>query len=938
MNRVVLVTLLITLTALDGLAKFLVNGSKDTSYRLPREVIPEHYDLEVHTHLNDDGKEFRFHGMVNITVRSRYNSIDITLHSKNLSIAENNISIRDLYHKRQVKIFAIAYDPRNDFLIIRTAGLFREGHRYRLSIPFEAELKADVIGYYRSSYLNSESGQRVWLSTTQFQAIHARRAFPCFDEPELKATFNVSLGHHRKYNALSNMPLIRSETSANQPNWIVDHFDKSVLMSSYLVGYSINDYSSVEASSNDRSTAVTVRSWTRKDATANLQYANEIAVKLIHLYEQNFNLQFPLPKLDFISIPDMLFAAMENWGLVTFTEAGLEYSPSAATIENQHFVASVVAHEIAHMWFGNLVTMRWWTDLWLNEGFARYTEFQAVDYLHPEWRSLDDIIIEDLQEIFKFDALNSSHAVSITIGNPEEIPQLFDSISYKKGSAIVRMMNMFLGDDVYHRGIARYLQRFKYGNAAQDDLWKALTEEASEAGSFPDFFDVKTIMDSWTLQTGYPVVTVERNYVNRTIAFRQMRFMYDGTIGDSACWWVPLTISTARQPNFDQTQPQDWLSCSRETIIVLPDPPCDNEWIIVNHKLAGLYKVQYDYDNYRLLAIQLKSSGFHAINPINRAQLIDDALDFSWSGIQDYSIAFSLLNYLPSESEYIPWKAALTNLDVLGRILENTSYHDTYQAYVSHLLTPLYSRLNVFQTKDTTSRLGQARLRKLVTDWACRMNIGDCVVSAVKLFDNWITNGTNSVPLNLRSTVYCTAIREGSQREWDFLWARYRDGNIASSERSAVAQGLSCTKDVELMGRLLYWSTGNTPVLRLEDTTVVFYTIAEQQDGKPVAKRFLFDNIDKMADYVNPETFESRLASHVKVLAQQITSKPDLVELAQFVTSKQTILAGNSLAIRQALELAHLNIQWMQNQLEEFVSYLKLLAMNGFNASVVEWF
>ncbi|XP_062552054.1 aminopeptidase N-like [Armigeres subalbatus] len=916
-----------------------VQGGGRPSYRLPREVIPEHYDLEVHTHLGDDGEGFRFFGVVNITVTSIYDSSNITLHSKDLIIDENRTSIINLNASQPLPIATLDYDLQNDFLIIRIDGSdqIQANEQYLLSIPFEGELKNDVIGYYRSSYVASESGQRSWLSITQFQAIHARRAFPCFDEPELKATFNISLGHHQKYNALSNMRLLSSEAAPNQPNWVVDRFEQSVLMCPYLVSYSINDYGFVEAVANN-ATDVTVRSWTRKDALDNLRYANEIAVKLIERYEQNFQLKFPLPKLDFITIPDMLFAAMENWGLVTYTEAGLEFSPDSGTLDDQHFVASVVAHEVAHMWFGNLVTMRWWTDLWLNEGFARYTEFQAVEYLHPEMRSLQEIVIEDVLEIFEFDALNSSHQVSIAIGNPETIPQLFDSISYKKGAALVRMMNMFLGDETYHRGVGRYLEKFKFGNAEQDDLWQALTDEAEESGDFAKGFDVKTVMDTWTLQTGYPVVYVERDYDQRTLTFRQMRFVHDETIDDTACWWIPLTISSSQYPYFNQTLPQCWLGCTKDTTPFLTNLPCRTEWVMVNNQLAGLYKVQYDHHNYRLLANYLNGQDFETINPINRAQLVDDAMDFAWAGIQDYSIAFSLLNYLQKEDEYVPWKATLTNLEILDRVLLHSDHYDMFKAYTSHLLLPLYTRLKIFEASTARDRLGQVRLKQLVTDWACNIDMGDCVVNSLKLFNLWVTSGKNPMPLDLRSSVYCTAVREGSRADWEFLWDRYRDVSVVGADRAAIAEGLACTRDRGLIGRLLVWSVEEDSELRLEDTTVVFNGIADHKEGVEMARSFLFENIDKMADYVNPETFESRLASHIKVLANQITSGEELAKLVEFVNQKQSILAGNSIAIGQALELARINIQWMENRSEGFVMYLQQLQQKDFDASQMEWF
>ncbi|XP_055604773.1 aminopeptidase N-like [Uranotaenia lowii] len=907
-----------------GTGALLVSAATE-DYRLPLEVTPRHYDLEVHTHLGDDNEGFRFEGRVKILVTANSDTNVVTLHAKNLTLDEDGIRVE--LNGREVPVASLTIQDETDFIIIQTRRKLLTGKNYTISIPFEADFGTAPVGYYRSSYESSDSQEPVWLSITQFQAIYARRGFPCFDEPELKATFNVSLGHHKRYNALSNMPLLSREVSNVRPNWIIDTFEKSVLMSPYLVGYSINDYSSLEAEGGNSS--VSIRSWTRREAVENLRYANELAVKLIPMYERNFELPFPLPKLDLITINNMLFAAMENWGLVTFTEGALEYSPASATLDEQHFVASVVSHEIAHMWFGNLVTMRWWTDLWLNEGFARYTEFLAIEELHPEWKSLQEIAIEDVMEIFKFDALNNSHRVSIEIGNPEEIPQLFDSISYKKGSALVRMMHLFLGDDAFFGGVARYLKKFQYSNAEQNDLWQSLTEEAKE---FEVDLDVKAIMDTWTLQTGYPVVYVDRNYTDQTVTFQQMRFLYDETVIDPACWWIPLTLNFASNFNFDTTQPQMWLGCTKETTPKVTNVSSD-DWILLNSKLAGLYKVQYDERNYKLLINHLNGPSYSTINTVNRGQLIDDSLDLAWAGLQDYGIAFSLLNYLSVEQEYIPWKAALSNMDQLDRVLARTDSYDMFEAYARKLLQPIYEKLDVFQSNLTMTSVGQIRLKKLVTEWACSKNITDCVSSSIDLFERWFTTGENTIPVEIRPTVYCFAIQEGSQQDWQFLWERYQDSNVYSFERFSIAQGLACTKNTTLMEQLLDWSIQLMSGLRLEHTTEIFNIIAAQPEGTPIAKRFLFENIDRMEDYVNPESFESRLASHVKVLAERIVTTQELEELQQFVEAKQTLLAGNSLAIAQALEQARINIQWMNRSYPGFATVLRQLADNDYDAS-----
>lgn len=251
----------------------------------------------------------------------------------------------------------------------------------------------------------------------------------------MKATFDISLGHHKQYIALSNMPMNRSEPMTSITDWVMDHFTTTVPMSTYLVAYTVNDFEHRESMTKVDGDVV-FKIWARRDAIDQVDYARDVGPRVTRFYEEYFAEKFPLPKIDMIAIPDFSAGAMENWGLITYRETALLYHPNISTSSNQHRVASVIAHELAHQWFGNLVTMKWWTDLWLNEGFATYVASLGVEYLHPEWHSLEEESVDNTLGIFKFDALTSSHPVSVEIGHPNQISQIFDAISYEKGSTV----------------------------------------------------------------------------------------------------------------------------------------------------------------------------------------------------------------------------------------------------------------------------------------------------------------------------------------------------------------------------------------------------------------------------------------------------------------------------------------------------------------------
>ncbi|XP_050098879.1 aminopeptidase N-like [Anopheles aquasalis] len=944
-----------------------------TSYRLPRAFRPEHYELRVDTHLGDD-RGFRFYGHVLIRMICDEDATNVTLHSKNLTLAEPDMVLTELGPQgrvaedpgaqkgRPIEIKRVQYLPENDYVVVHASEVMKKNYRYEVRIPFEGPLGQGLLGYYRSSYVDATTRQKVWLSVTQFEPTNARQAFPCFDEPELKATFDVSLGHHRRYVALSNMPVNRTEplpNSGGRQDWVLDVFDRSVPMSTYLVAYTVNDFEYREATEAAGEAAAgggpVFRIWTRRDALDQVDYARDIGPRVTRFYEEYFEQRFPLPKIDMIAIPDFASGAMENWGLITYRETALLYHPNVSTASSKHRVASVVAHELAHQWFGNLVTMRWWTDLWLNEGFATYVASLGVEQLHPEWHSLDEESVSNALDIFKFDALRSSHPVSVTIGHPNQISQIFDAISYEKGSTVIRMMHQFLGEETFREGVARYLRRHIYGNAQQDDLWAALTEEAHANGVLPDAFSVKRVMDSWTLQTGYPVVTVTRDYAANAAHLTQERFVSSpggtgATDQPDQCWWIPLTYVSAANPDFNDTTPKGWMECGEDgdgdaataatatlrfgpqkTLSDLPDA---QQWVVFNVQLGGLYKVRYDLANYRLLVAQLNGPDYRTIGTINRAQLIDDAMDLAWAGQQRYGVAFAMMTYLRQEREYIPWKSALTNLNGIHRLLKRTPIFGLFKSYVQYLLEPAYEWMDVFggaTATNTTSqhqseRLDVVKHLALIASWACRFDVGDCVDRSVALFADWMNvadpDRTNPVPLNLRPTVYCNAIRSGRETQWNFLWQRYLRSNVGS-EKIMIISALACTREVWLVERFLHWSLNATSGVRKQDTTILFSGVAKNDVGFHLAKSFFIERIDDIHSYLSPDT--SRLSRYVKPLAEQMASRKEMQELRALIDERAGLFEKATQGVKQALERVEVNAGWKRLNYDQMMRFLPLL-------------
>ncbi|XP_055705019.1 aminopeptidase N-like [Phlebotomus papatasi] len=927
-------TLLVLLSLVILITAMKIDIKEEKPYRLPGDIIPEKYRLAVVTHMNDD-EGFRFTGKVWIKIMPIKPDVPvIKLHSKKLKIRFNEIKLlacdENSPKRTKLKVIKSELIPEHDFLVIHPEVTLEKGRVYELYIPFESELNSDLVGYYKSSYLDKKTKEKCWLSITQFEPTYARQAFPCFDEPQMKATFEISLAHDKKFTALSNMPIKWSEPFDGKSHWVWDHFQESVPMSTYLVAYSINDFHYKE-SYVKMVDDVVFKIWARPDAIDQVDYAKYVGPKVLKFYEDYFDIKFPLPKVDMIAIPDFGAGAMENFGLITYRETALLFQPNISSASSQHRVASVIAHELAHQWFGNLVTMKWWTDLWLNEGFATYIASIGVDHLHPEWNSFEEESRDNIQTVFVFDALKSSHPVSVPIGHPGEISQIFDAISYKKGSTILRMMHKFLGDEAFRNGVRHYLKKHKYNSAEQDDLWDSLTYEAHKIKALPEEFSVKKIMDSWTLQTGFPVITVDRDYEKGVAKVTQIRYLLDAKREKEfleTCWWVPLSYTTKKEMDFNATEARHWLKCEDEhkpVHKVIKEMPPPEYWVIFNVQLSGLYKVKYDKKNWDLLIDHLTSEKFTDIHTLNRAQLIDDALDLAWSGDQEYSIALRIVEYLKQEREYIPWKTALENLAAVNRMLKRTPQYGFFKMYMRKVLTPMYKLMGgIMSDKKASDRLDAVKHKILITSWACRFDVLDCREESIMLFKKWMLEKEpdfkNPIPLDMRSVVYCNAIRMGSEKEWNFLWDRYLKSNVGT-EKIMILSSLACSREVWILSRYLEWSCQEEAGVRKQDMPTVFSSIAHTEVGYHLAKGYFYENFDKIYEYLGADT--TRLDRFVRPLAKEMTTEKELVELTSFVKAHAQQLDKATQGVKQAIETVEINTQWQHKNYKSISRVLK---------------
>lgn len=477
-----------------------------------------------------------------------------------------------------------------------------------------------------------------FMAVTQFEATDARRAFPCWDEPNKKATFSVTMRVAKPLIALSNMNVV-AKSDSEDGRYTEFVYAKSLKMSTYLVAFIVGEIDYVSAKTRNH---IEVRVYAPKGYEHQGVFAADTAAKVLDYFADYFDEEYPLPKMDMVAIPDFGSGAMENWGLVTYRMTALLVDESSS-LKTKQGVAYVVSHELAHQWFGNLVTMEWWSDLWLNEGFATWVGWLAVDKLFPQWQVWVDFVTGDLQSGLSLDALRSSHPIQVDVRDPADISQIFDSISYSKGASVIRMLESYLGSLDFKTGLRSYLKKHKYGNAKTADLWHSL----SEASGKP----VETIMSGWTGVMGYPVLTVTETEMDGTLALkiRQDRFLSSGDLTDednTHIWHVPLNVAFYTPGSVRST---DQLLSKRETVFPLEFAKSSG-FCKLNGNQTGFYRVRYPSSSLTLFGKAIQAGKMYSTE--DRIGVLNDAFSLGSSGYQSTTVGLDLLQYFTDEKEY----------------------------------------------------------------------------------------------------------------------------------------------------------------------------------------------------------------------------------------------------------------------------------------------
>ncbi|XP_069936236.1 glutamyl aminopeptidase isoform X1 [Cherax quadricarinatus] len=662
----------------------------EESFRLPRSVHPDHYDLFLQPNLSTK----LFHGSVTIHVTTSETRDYFLIHTKWLTITQTEVVKVMGSETEAVPITeSFPYEP-NEFWVIKTGAV--EPGSFQITLKFSGSLQRGILGLYYSEYTDGPGNKR-GLATTKFEPTYARRAFPCLDEPIFKSTYSITIVRPQHgYIALSNMPVMREEDDTPSEGLTQVTFMKSVPMVTYLVCFIVCDFTYKEKT---LCSGMPFRVYAPSGRIENTKYALDIGAKLLHMYETMFDLPFPLPKSDMAAIPDYSSGATEHWGIITYRETSIFCNQERSSAENWQRVTAVIAHELAHQWFGNLVTLEWWNDLWLNEGFASYVEFKGVGYIHPGWDMDSQFVSRSLQTVMGIDSCLSSHPIVQSVDTTDQINAMFDAISYKKGSAVLRMLENFMGETAFQRGINSFLKKFAYKNAVTEDLWRELTAAWAAHTTSEAKNDVGEIMDTWTEQMGYPVLSVVRTSPE-TVTFTQKRFLHDPAAQNDEeeskfgyKWDIPITYITSSDPTIQRT----WLYREADNVRVKVDPGVT--WVKVNIQQKGYYRVIYEADIWNQLE---KLCVEKLVGTADRASLYSDVFALANADLLHYSVALNFSRGLVSETDYVPWDSVYEHLIAMGTLLAETDAYKPFCNYVSSLVEPIYAALG---WADTGSHL-----------------------------------------------------------------------------------------------------------------------------------------------------------------------------------------------------------------------------------------
>lgn len=806
-----------------------------TVQRLYSYFEPKHYAVEL-----DLQREKRVFSGTVVIEGKKTGGYEIMLHAKDLNIS--SITVDDT---------VVEFEQSDDELTITPD--FPAGD-YRVTVQFNGHITDPMHGLYPCYF--EVDGIKKELLATQFESHHAREVFPCIDEPEAKATFDLALITESEVEVLSNMP--KNRQSKLDSGRLETVFNTTPRMSSYLLAFVVGELQKATATSNH---GIEVSVWsTKAQPLSSLDFALDIATRAVDFYDDYFGTPYPLPKADHVAIPDFSAGAMENWGLITYRESALLAEAHAAQ-ETKEYIASVISHELSHQWFGNLVTMRWWNNLWLNESFASIMEYVCVDALQPDWQVWDDMTLQEGIQALQRDAVDGVQAVQTDVQHPDEISTLFDgAIVYAKGARLMRMMLEYVGTGAFRAGLQNYFKEHAYGNTESNDLWNALTLASGK--------DVASLMNAWISQPGYPVVTVDKNEL------RQERFFIGSYEPSKSTWPIPLFAN-------DPSLPEVLSDISLDI-----DIPKD---ILLNTGDRAHFITHYEPK--RLMALR-KQIAKNELPPVDRLRFLHEQSLLAESGMQNTSeLVPLLLAYRTSQEEPV-WAMVTAVAKSLQSFVEGDkdATKRLREFYVELVKLP-FERLGWVAMQDELP--SGTQLRADILNLAVHSRTRELTAGAQEVFNN---SRIEAIDANIRVSVLRAVLDwQHDDAMFNEFFAVYK-GTQSPELKHDLMYSLSSVTSEHAKQTLFSALTDNS-VIRPQDFKLWVMLLLHTPENRYDMWHWLVDNWSWVETTFGTDKSYDRLLQYC---GNYLATRKELDEFVQFIADKREIPSlSRSIAIAE---------------------------------------
>ena len=778
-------------------------------------VVPSNYDLFLT--INNDF----FTGVAKIlcTAIKKITSFEINI-AKNLEIEEIKVKASNSTYNCNFK-YLEEKEKSEDFVIItmKDKKEINSNEKFTLEIKYKSKGYGNLDGFYKKTDANGN-----FLFSTQFEPTDARKAFPCFDQPDLKATFNVKINCESKYMALGNGG-IKNITEENDRKTFT--FEETPKMSTYIVAWVVGQLKAREL----KKEGIVVRVFATEEELEWAEYSLEVAYNCLKYFEKYFGIKYPLSKADLVSIPSFASGAMENWGLITFRKTSLLFSKDNSFIRSKKIIANTVCHELAHMWFGNLVTMRWWNDLWLNEGFATWAASKALynlskDHSHlVDWNEVTNFASSDIEGGMTADCLENTHKIAVEVKNPGEIDQIFDAISYDKGSSVIKMLENWMGEVTFQKGIKSYLKKYEYNNAETVDLWEELDKARDN-----NEIKIKDLMDSWVSRDGFPMVSVMEH--KDKLILTQKRFTKGYEKLDSP-WPIPLSIKWYNTNNTTNSNSSNLNNSNEKVEKILFDK---TEMIIpklgdiykLNHGMCSFVRVEYPKENFE----RLLSEKYNDLDKVDVLNLVADFFEFSLAlkGSFDYT---QIINIVEKETNYEVIESVLMNLN----FLTNAFYDD---ANISNYFKSMQNKIIKKRLKNINLSK-EANKEKTVNDLCI-----DSLAVTIGVQNGIFKVDNKDVHQEFRKNYFVSLVDKNFDKTVEF----YKT-SILPGVTEAALMALGKTKELINLKKLINKNEMPfTEFVKKHDIHYFAYSLGTNETFRDTFAEFVMDNFDEFEKFI----------------------------------------------------------------------------------------